>query len=343
MPPRPLHRFVLAAVLLVAGPVALHAQQPEAAPAAPQAIPPLDSLVVEGQHRLTSTQILGTAGLVVGQTVGYRDIQRAISALFKTGQFDDVRVEQREGPNSELVIAIVVRERPVLQRWTVRGVDKVGERTVKDRVQLPIGRAIDRAAVARSLSSIDSLYREKGYYRAQIKTIELPQPDGQVRLVFDVEEGNRVALSQVAVEGNSRIPDDRKLVKQMHTHPEGFWWFRAGAIDDDQVQRDLRERLPDYYAGRGYIDFQVTHDSLAVDSATGKASLQLRVDEGARYYVGKFEVLGNHRFSTDELRADYPFLDDSLSAAKTPRVFDRGQWDAATTKVRTLYGNNGYI
>jgi outer membrane protein insertion porin family len=240
---------------------------------------------VEGQQRLTATQILGTAGLVVGQSVGYRDVQRALGALFRTGQFDDVRVEQREGPNGELVLAIVVRERPVLERWTVRGVVKVGERVVKDRVSLPIGRAIDRAAVARSLASIDSLYRERGYYRASIKMLELPQPNGKVRVVFDVQEGNRVALSQVAIAGNDQIPD-KKLVGQMRSHPEGFWWFRTGEINDDEVQRDLRERLPSYYAERGYIDFQVTHDSLAVDSASGKAALQLQVDEGQRYQVG---------------------------------------------------------
>ena len=125
MPPRPLRRFALAA-LLCAGPAAARAQQPEAAPPA-QTVPPLDSLVVEGQQRLTIGQILGTAGLVVGQTVGYRDIQRAITGLFRTGQFDDVRVEQREGANGELIIAIVVRERPILQRWTLRGVEKLGD------------------------------------------------------------------------------------------------------------------------------------------------------------------------------------------------------------------------
>lgn len=338
MPPRPLHHFVLAA-LLCAGPAALAAQQPEA-PAQP--VPPLDSLVVEGQQRLTATQILGTAGLVVGQTVGYRDIQRAITSLFRTGQFDDVLVQQREGPNGELVIAIVVRERPVLQRWTLRGVEKLGERVVKDRISLPIGRAVDRAAVARALSSIDSLYRERGYYRARVRSLELPQPDGQIRVVFDVEEGNRVALSQVAVAGNAQIPDDR-LAKQMHTRPEGFWWFRTGEIDDDEVQRDLRERLPEYYADRGFIDAQVTHDSLAVDSITGKAALQLQVDEGEQYRVGKFEVLGNRRFSTEELNAYFPFAADSLARNAPAKVFARGAWEDATGKVRTLYGNTGYI
>ncbi|HVX88486.1 MAG TPA: outer membrane protein assembly factor BamA [Gemmatimonadales bacterium] len=346
MPSRPLSRSLasrplgaaLAALLVCAGPARLAAQQPTGA----QAVPPLDSLVVEGNHRLTATQILGTAGLVVGQTVGYRDIQRALTALFRTGQFDDATIEQREGPNGELVIAIVVRERPVLQRWVLRGVEKVGERQVKDRVQVPIGRAVDRAAVARSVSSIDSLYREKGYYRARVRALELPQPDGQIRVVFDVEEGNRVALSQVAIDGNDRLREDR-LVGRMHTRPEGFWWFRSGEIDDDELERDLRERLPEYYADRGFIDFQVTGDSLEVDSTTGKAALRLTVDEGAEYRVGKFEVLGNRRFSTEELMTLYPFAGDSLHPDSAARPFDRSAWDAATRQVQTLYGNNGYI
>jgi outer membrane protein insertion porin family len=337
MPSRPLFRSVLAALVLVAGPAVLRAQQPEA-----PVVPPLDSLVVEGNTRLTPGQILGTAGLLVGQTVGYRDIQRAITGLFRTGQFDDVKVEQREGPAGELIIAIIVRERPLLQRWAVRGVEKLGERQVKDRVAVPIGRAVDRAAVARSVSSIDSLYRDKGYYRAQVRALELPQPDGQIRVVFDVQEGNRVALSQVAVDGNAQIRDD-KLVGQMQTRPEGFWWFRTGEIDDDEVQRDLRERLPAYYADRGYIDMQVTSDSLAVDSATGKAALHLAVDEGDQYRIGKFEILGNRRFSSDELNQYFPFKVDSLTRNAPPKPFNRAEWDDATGKVRTLYGNSGYI
>jgi outer membrane protein insertion porin family len=337
MPPRPLYRFSLA-VLLLSGPVALHAQQPEAQ----QAIPPVDSIVVEGAVRLSTGQVLGTAGLVVGQTINYRDVQRAIGALFRTGQFDDVRVEQREGAAGELIIAIVVQERPVMQRWAVRGIEKLGERVVKDRVQLVTGRPLDRAAIARSISSIDSLYRERGYYRAKIRSIELPQPDGQVRVVIDITEGNRVALSQVVVDGNDEFNDTR-LVERMHSKPEGFLWFRTGEINDDEMQRDLRERLPGFYGARGFIDFQVTHDTLEVDSASGKAALHLTVDEGDKYLVGKFEILGNHRFSYDELVALYPFRADTLDRSGKPKPFDRDEWEAATQKLKTQYANVGYI
>ncbi|MFI5234688.1 MAG: hypothetical protein ACHQXA_03175, partial [Gemmatimonadales bacterium] len=80
MPPRLLRALACAMIFAAARP--LQAQD------AAQAAPPVDSLVVFGNHRLTSAQILGTAGIVIGQTVNYRDVQRAITSLFRTGQFD---------------------------------------------------------------------------------------------------------------------------------------------------------------------------------------------------------------------------------------------------------------
>ncbi|MGH7703193.1 MAG: outer membrane protein assembly factor BamA, partial [Gemmatimonadales bacterium] len=241
-----------------------------------------------------------------------------------------------------LALVIRVKERPLLQRWVVRGVDRLSERSVKDRVKVPVGRAIDRQAVARARAAIDSLYRAQGYYAAKVEVIELPQADGELRIVFDVDEGSRVAISQVTVDGNTRYPD-KTIVKRMSSRPEGFWWFRRGQYDETKVDHDTRERLPAWYADRGYIDFQVTHDSLQVDSTTGKAVLALTVEEGGSYRVGTFDVAGNRRFSSEELAQFYPFGSQTGPSPATAPAFSRADWDAATEKIRTLYSNNGYI
>jgi outer membrane protein assembly factor BamA len=195
--------FLAAVALLLGGPAALSAQEPQPEPVTP---PIVDSIVVEGNARLTPSQIIGTAGLVVRQPVNYRDIQRAITNLFRTGQFDDVVVEQRTA-GDKLVLALKVKERPVLEHWAVRGVDRLSEGSVKGRVKLVEGRPLDRNAVEQSRAAIDSLYQDAGYYAAEVKTLELPQDGGKIRLVFDVSEGNRVAISQVVVGGNERFSD----------------------------------------------------------------------------------------------------------------------------------------
>jgi outer membrane protein insertion porin family len=312
--------------------------------AAQDASPPsVDSIAVTGNQRLSAAQIIGSSGIIVHQPINYRDIQRAITALFRTGQFDDVLVEQRNERN-RLILVIQVKERPVLEKWAVRGVERLGEGSVKGRVHLSEGRPLDRNAVEQSRAAIDSLYKHQGYYASRVKVLQLTPQPGKVRVVFDVQEGERVAISQVVIDGNKHF-SDKALVKHMATRPEGFWWFQKGEYDDRTVEQDVRERLPNWYADQGFVDFQVTHDSLISDSIGGKAVLRLTVDEGPVYQVGTFDVEGNRRFSTEELRALYPFgpLNANGAPVGAPRPFSRSDWNAATEKVQKLYANNGYI
>ncbi len=321
-------RCLLVAVAALAfGAARVRAQQPAAAPTV------VDSIVVEGNVRVPASQVQSNSGLVTGQPINYRDIQRGITALFRTGQFDDVTVQQRN-LGGKLVLAIQVNERPLLEGWSVRGFERIEEGTVRDRVKLAAGRPLDRDALERSRAAIDSLYKRQGYYAAEVKALTLDQPAGAVRVVFDIAEGRRVSVSQVVVHGNEAFSDSR-VVKEMTTRPEGFWWFRKGEYSERKVEEDVRDRLPRWYADRGYIDFQVTDDSLVPDSARGKATLHLNVEEGQQYQVGNFVVQGNRRFSTEELRALFPFKPD--------QPFSRSEWDAATENLTNLYANNGYI
>ena len=326
-----MHRWprALIASVLLAAPAALSAQD--------QMSPVVDSVLVEGNSRLTEAQILGTAGVMPHQPTNYRDLQRAITALFKTGQFDDVTLEQR-ADGDKLNLVIHVKERPILRKWTVKGTERLSERTVKERVKLVAGRALDRAAEERGRASIDSLYRAQGYYSATTKLNEIIEADGKLLVVYEITEGNRVAISQVDVSGNEKFSDE-DLVHHMSTKPEGFFWWQKGSYDDEKVERDLREKLPAWYGSHGYIDFQVTGDSIEVDSTTGKATLHLDVDEGQRYKVGRLEIDGNRRFSSEELLQFYPFNSGTPGTVE----FNSVDWEAATENIRTLYGNNGYI
>jgi outer membrane protein insertion porin family len=158
-------------------------------------------------------------------------------------------------------------------------------------------------------------------------------------VVFDVNEGRRVAIARLRFEGNAHFRA-KTLAGEMKTRPEGFWWFRGGAYDDDKLRTDLTERLPKFYGERGYVDFQVLDDTLIVNDTTGKATLVVKVSEGEPYKIGGVEIVGNRRFSTEDVQRFNPF--PTLSGAKAA-VFNQDKWDDATNKLRTLYWNNGYI
>jgi outer membrane protein insertion porin family len=313
-----------------------------------------DSIAVRGNNHVDDATIRGDAGLVAGASLNYRDIQRAVRAIFATGQFDDVRIEcVPGGAGGRTILAIAVTERPVLSDIRVEGVDRVSSKAVRERIEIPEARPLNPALVTRAVERIDSLYEANGYYLARVKP-ETTFVGPQIRLTFKIEEGRRLAVSGIRITGNTKI-SDRDIVKAMETKPEGFWWFRKGGFDEDKFAADLGERIPELYGRRGYIDFQVVRDTMIVDRENGKALIDVVVSEGPQYRVGEFSSEGNRRFSTEEVMRFYPFTDYTVPLTSrvtnlirrretTPEgVFDKTRWEEAFNNLQTAYRNEGYI
>lgn len=68
-----------------------------------------DSIAVQGARRNSATAVLQTSGLLPGRPVTYRDVQRAVLALYSTGQYDDVQIEQAQTPEGKALVVIHVR------------------------------------------------------------------------------------------------------------------------------------------------------------------------------------------------------------------------------------------
>jgi outer membrane protein insertion porin family len=335
---------LLGAALVAVAAVPALAQEPAEGPA------PIvfDSITVVGVARVAPATVIAVAAIPIGQPVGFRDLQRAMSALYDLKQFDDVQFEQGriDGTN---VLRIGVVERPLLVSWSLRGTAAVSESKVRSKVHLLAGRPYDRADAARSRAAIDSVYKDAGFFLTQVAIREVPQDDGSVHVTFDIDEGRRVTVSQVVIEGNEEFTD-LELVGKMSIKPEGFWWWQSGEFSEEKLELDLRDRLPRFYASRGYVDFQVVEDTLIVAEGTGKGTLQLTVREGEQYEVGTFDVVGNRFFSTGQIQQYFPFgsrasgfLGIGSSSREGAATFDQERWDEATQQVRTLYMNSGYI
>ncbi len=313
-----------------------------------------DTITVTGNSRVDEATVRATIGLLPKTTLNYKDIQRAVKALYATGNYDDVHIICTVKPTTNTAsLNVSLKERPVLGSMSIHGVSQVSRNDVEDRLRLPAGVAIDPARIATSIQRTDSLYESKGFYLARVH-VDSAITGNNLSLTFTVDEGRRLAISGIGVSGNKAIPS-RAIVASMQTKPEGFWWFRNGEFDDATFAGDLTDRIPALYASRGYIDFRLLQDTMKVDRENGKGEIQLRVQDGPRYTVGDFEVYGNKRFNTEQLRAYFPFdrADHSLAESvlgvvhrtyKNPKgTFDESKWQDATEQVKEAYSNEGYI
>jgi outer membrane protein insertion porin family len=314
-----------------------------------------DTIAFRGNARVSESALRGDVAVEPGSPINYRSLQRAIKSLYATQQFDDVEIKC-EVTNGRTLLAFELKERPLLAEVDVRGPDRVSSGTVRDQVDILVGRPIDPAQIARVIARIDSLYEAKGYYLAQVRADTTQVPTG-TKITFVVDEGRRLAVSGVQIGGNSRLSDDA-VAGQMATQPEGFFWWKKGEFDDDKYAADLTEKIPQVYGRHGFIDMQVVRDTLVVDRGRGKALVDVAVSEGPQYRVGEFEVNGARRFSSEEIRRFYPFDEKGRTLKQTvgsiagvlkrgdddpPNVFNQEKWDEATRQVSEAYQNEGYI
>ena len=158
-------------------------------------------------------------------------------------------------------------------------------------------------------------------------------PTAACEVLFQVIEGSRVAISQVVIDGNK--PSPTTSIVRAHGHQAGgLLLVPEGRLRRRRLERDMRERLPrlvrrsrdDRLPGRAAT-------RLLSDSRTGKATLRLTVEEGQVYHVGTFDIVGNRRYSTEELDAVLPVRRCRGAAAGSCQPpFNRDAWEAATEK-----------
>ncbi|HEX6629479.1 MAG TPA: POTRA domain-containing protein, partial [Gemmatimonadaceae bacterium] len=344
-----MHRTWLSGLALLVASASASAQEP--APQAGLCATP-DTLLVIGNQRVNDAAVRAQVGFTPGRTMSVPDLQRAIRALYETGQFADVRFACVVHGGGRSALQLTVREHPLVGQIQVQGTDQVSEKTVRDRITISTGAPVNPAMVAQSAAAIDSVYEAKGLYLSRVDVDSAAVGD-TVNLTFRVTEGGRIAISGVEIVGNQRVSGD-ELVGAMDAKPEGFWWFRPGKFDQTELAADIGQRLPALYASRGFIDAVVMQDTVMIDRRRGKALVRLTVDEGPQYRVGRFDVVGNQRFSTEDVRAYYPFGDTGptlservtdllLRRHREAGVFDQAEWDDATSKLLEAYSNEGYI
>ena len=153
-----------------------------------------DSVAFRGNDRIKDDELRSDIGIQPKTPISSRTITDAVKKLYATNQFDEVNsgIDVIDG---KCVLYFQMKERRVLSDVKVVGPDKVSSGSVRDRVDLLIGKPVDPAQVARDIARIDSLYQAEGYYLAKVRVDTALVGDDGASLTFHVDEGRRLAIS----------------------------------------------------------------------------------------------------------------------------------------------------
>jgi outer membrane protein insertion porin family len=311
----------------------------------------INKVAVEG-NKNTREQFIRTAStLTEGSTIVYPGdkLNRAISRLYRSGLFSDVKIYVTERTASDISFLIEVEEQARILRFKLNGIKRSERRDLEDLLVLTPGTVITQAAIGQAKNTIKRFYREKGFWYTEVdtRTKEVEGTEDRVRLIFDIEAGERLEVKDIAFEGNESF-SERKLRRKMKPLKEDAWWKIFGKkLYKEEEFEEGKQSLLSFYRENGYTDVRILQDTLYTDQFDGlfkeKKGLKLilTIAEGPKYKVRNISWEGNTVY-TDET------LTESLGFNKGD-VFNQKKFDEnvninkSNTDINSLYQNIGYL
>jgi outer membrane protein insertion porin family len=303
-----------------------------AAPAA--AIEPfvIKDIRVEGIQRTEPGTVFSYLPVKVGDTLTDDKAAEAIRALFATGFFKDVQLEEQNG-----VLIVSVEERPSIAQIDFVGMREFDKDTVVkalNQVGLAEGRIFDKSLLDRAEQELKRQYLSRGRYAVSITTTVTPLERNRVALNFTVDEGEVAKIRQIHIIGNHAFPE-KDLLSQFFLRTPGImtWYSKADQYSRQKLSADL-ETLRSFYLDRGFLEFNIDSTQVSITPDKKDIYITVAITEGPQYKVSDIKIAGEPLIPEDEVM--------KLIKLKPGDVFSRARLTESTKAISDRLGNDGY-
>jgi len=287
---------------------------------------------VEGLQRIAPGTVFNYLPIKVGDSLTELNARDAIAALFKTGFFQDVRLER-----SGNVLVVYVAERPSIDSIKISGTKEIDEKDLLKSLKelgLAEGLVFNRSLLDKTEQELKRQYFSRGRYAVNIKTTVTPLERNRVGILIEVAEGEVTKIHGITIVGN-RIFKDNELRKAFTLSTSTLFSFytKNDQYSKQQLAADL-ESLRNFYQNQGYLDFTI--DSTQVSITPDKQDIYITVNltEGQKYTVTDVKLGGKLIVPEAELR--------KLISVKTGDVFSRQEITDSSKRISDRFGNDGY-
>ncbi len=257
-------------------------------------------------------------------------VSEDIRRLYALGYFTDVRVESQPLEGGVRVV-FRVKEKPAVTAIEVDGHQFFRKEKLLQIMELSPGKLYDPRTAKDGVDKLKAEYLRQGYAKAEIATtVQVNEATNQATLYVAVDEGPRMRITKILVEGNLAFSDNkiRSLLKTKRR-----FLFSSGVFNAQTLDEDL-ERVRVFYRQQGYEDIQATSEVLTAPRGDA-LYVYLKLQEGLQHRVGEIAIAGTVLFPERELR--------TVLRLKPGSVFNPDGLQGDLRAIKQYYGDRGYI
>lgn len=263
-------------------------------------------------------------------------IDQEVKRIWDLGYFSDVRVDLQQRASGTYIV-YTVTEKPRVEHIAVEGCKEIDSDDVIAVMNTKSGSILNEGILAEDIQKILELYRKKGFYLAKVdQRTDMREGGRAAALIISVDEGKKLYISKVSVEGVSQLdPDDVKDQLLLSERSIISWITGTGVLKEELIERDS-SAIASYYLDRGFMD--VTVAAPKIDYAEDGIEVTFPIHEGPQYMLRNITFSGD-LIDTDERLRSVTELDERAGKAEP---FNLTAMQNDTKKLSEFYADYGY-
>ncbi|KAF1686289.1 outer membrane protein assembly factor BamA [Pseudoxanthomonas broegbernensis] len=303
-------------------------------PALAQTVEPFTvrDIRIDGLQRIAAGTVFTYLPVERGEVMNQVEAGDTIRALYRTGFFEDVRLE-RQGD----ILVVTVVERPAINKLTVNGNKDIKSDDLLKGLQdigLAEGETFDRLSLDRVTQELNRQYNNRGKYNVQI-TPSVSQLDrNRVDVTIDIKEGKAAKIRHVNLIGSENFQNEDILDTWESRASTWMSWYRR----DDQYSKEKlsgdMEKLNSWYLDRGYIDFNIDSTQVSISPDKRDMYLTASITEGEIYTISEIKVTGDTILPQEQV--------ERMVIPKPGNTFSRALLEITSDGITNTLSNIGY-
>ena len=287
---------------------------------------------VEGIQRIEVGTVFSYLPVRVGDEIDDEKASAAIKALYATGFFSDVRLEQ----DGDLLI-VSIQERPAIGQININGTKEFKSDELKEslkQIGLAESRIYDKSLLDKAEKELKRQYLSRGKYSTEVASTVTPLERNRVAIALNVEEGEVAKIRGINIIGNQSYKEGELLDLFALSSP-GFstWFSKNDQYSKQKLSGDL-ETLRSFYFNQGYLEFNIESTQVQISPDKQDIYITINIVEGAKYKVSDVKVAGNLTIPEEEVR--------KMISVKPGTFFSREELTASTKRIGDRLANDGY-
>ena len=293
-------------------------------------------VVAIGVVPISAEQVLAQVSTRVGQELDPAALSEDLRALQRSGAYSYAEARLEPAADGGQILVFRVAGRPKIRTLQVAGADYVGNKKVRNLMEIGSGDRADNALLGEKAQKVRDHYRKEFFPDAKVKwTFQPVAGDPEFSDVdIQVEEGRRAIVRKIRFRGNRHVR--RKDLLKVMVQKQSSWlsWINNAGVYEPASLLSDRETIRKVFMDQGYLGATVGEP---VFTYVGRRKIDVAFDvsEGPVYKMGPWRLGGLSLFPSNEVARGV--------VVETGAVASLAEIERGAQNVRDYYGSRGYI